>query len=316
MREVKVLRVRCSQCKGSLGCVYPPGVKRHGWYSCKVEGIFAVLDVHQVDEACSQEVAEHLGYPLQSETRAVWQGARAFRAEQREQKREPERREITVASIDEFRLGAWWMYTLTEVKSQAIVGYSLCESRDEEVIRELIAKHEPKLIISDGCKSIQAACEYFANKPHGRCWFHVIKEVLKQFPRKERELVALDLRFLYTCSNLKDAQWFLGVLSARYTTKQLEPLLNAWSQLKLYWQHEAMPLTNNTSESLYSALWSRSKKRVVKAFHRALDWFAEARFRWHHHLVRGKSPWQRFTGQPSKPWLNSLITPLRYSTDF
>ncbi len=108
------------------------------------------------------------------------------------------------------------MYTLTEVKSQVIIGYTFCESRDEEVVRELIIDHDPELIISDGCTSIQAACEYFANKPHGRCWFHVIKEVLKLFPRKERKLVALDLRFLYTSSDLKDAQWFLRVLTARY----------------------------------------------------------------------------------------------------
>ena len=316
IREVKVLRVRCGHCKSSLGCIYPSGVMRYKWYSRKVEGIFAVLDVHQVDEACSNEVAEHLGYPLQAETRAAWQGTRALRASRLEEREKSTHRKTAVASIDEFRLGQWWMYTLTDVKSQAVVGYSLCESRDEEVIRDLMAEHDPKLIISDGCKSIQAACEYFDNKPHGRCWFHVIKEVLKLFPRKERELVALDLRFLYTSGNLKDARWFLGVLSERYTTKQLEPLLNAWSQLELYWQHQAMPLTNNASETLYSAIWSRSKKRVVKAFQRALDWFAEARFRWHHHLIRGKSPWQRFTGQPSKPWLNSLITPLNYSTDF
>ena len=312
-----MLRVRCSRCKGSLGCVYPPGVKRHGWYSCKVEGVFAVLDVHQVDEACCKEVAEHLGYPLQSETRAAWQGTRAFRAEKLEEKQEQAKQgEIAVASVDEFKLGTWWMYTLTEVKSQVVVDYALCESRDEEVVRELIAEHNPKLIISDGCKSIQAACEYFTDKPHGRCWFHVIKDVLKQFSKKERERVASDLRFLYTCTNLKDARWFLSILSARYTRAQLEPLLNAWAQLELYWQHQAMPLTNNASETLYSALWSRSKKRVVKAFHRALDWFIEARFRWHHHLVRGKSPWQRFSGQLSKPWLKALLTPLKYSTDF
>lgn len=288
---------------------------RYKWYSQKVEGIFAVLDVHQVDESCAAEIAEHLGYPLQSETRASWQGTRALRAERLEaQQVKPTT--LRAASVDEFKLGEWWMYTLTEVKSQAIVDYRLCESRDEEVVRELIAEHNPKLIISDGCKSIQAACEYFADKPHGRCWFHVIKEVLKQFPKQKRELVALDLRFLYTCSNLRDAQWFLSVLKDRYSATQLEPLLNAWKQLELYWQHNAMPLTNNASETLYSALWSRNRKRVVKAFHRALDWFVEARWRWHHHLVRNKSPWQRFTGQTSKPWLKALLTPLNYSTDF
>ena len=315
VREEKVLRVRCQQCKRSLGCIYPAGVMRHKWYSQKIEGIFAVLAVHQVNEACSQEIAGHLGYRICPETRASWQATRAFRAEQLAQKQSAEKAKVTVASIDEFKLGVWWMYTLTEVKSQAVVAYALCQSRDEEVVRELIAEHDPELIISDGCKSIQAACEYFADKPHGRCWFHVIKEVLKQFPRAERELVALDLRFLYTRSNLKDARWFLNVLKERYSN-QLEPLLNAWSQLELYWQHQAMPLTNNVSETLYSALWSRSKKRVVKAFHRALDWFVEACFRWHHHLIRGESPWQRFTGQVSQPWLKSLTTPLKYSTDF
>ena len=315
IREEKVLRVRCQRCKGSLGCVYPAGVMRYKWYSQKLEGIFAILDVHQVDESCATEVAEHLGYSIQSETRASWQGTRALRAERLEaQQAKPAA--LKAASVDEFKLGEWWMYTLTDVESQAVVDYRLCECRDEEVVRELIAEHNPKLIISDGCKSIQAACEYFADKPHGRCWFHVIKEVLKQFPKRERELAALDLHFLYTCTNLKDARWFLSVLVNRYGATQLEPLLNAWAQLELYWQHQAMPLTNNVSETLYSALWSRNKKRVVKAFHRALDWFVEARWRWHHHLVRNKSPWQRFTGHPSKPWLKALLTPLKYSTDF
>lgn len=315
VREEKVLRVRCGRCKSSLGCVYPTGVKRYGWYSTKVEGIFAVLDVHQVDESCAAEIAEHLGYPIHPETRAAWQGRRALRAERLEEK-QAKPTNIAAASLDEFKLGTWWMYTLTDVKSQAIVGYTLCESRDEEVVRKLIAEHDPKLIISDGCQSIAAACEYFADKPHGRCWFHVIKDVLKQFPKKKRELVALDLRYLYSCNNLGDAEWFLGVLKIRYGEAKLEALLNAWQQLKLYWCYKAMPLTNNTSETLYSALWSRSRKRVVKAFQRALDWFVEARFRWHHHLVRGKSPWQRFTRLPSQLWLKSLLTPLKYSTDF
>jgi transposase-like protein len=148
VREEKVLRVRCHKCKRSLGCLYAAGVKRYGWYSSKVEGIFAVLSVHQVDESCAAEIAEHLGYPIKQETRAAWQGTRAL------------------ASIDEFKLGYWWMYTLTDVASQVIVDYALCESRDEEVVRELIAKHDPEVMISDGCSSIQAACAYFADKPN------------------------------------------------------------------------------------------------------------------------------------------------------
>lgn len=315
VREEKVLRVRCHRCKRSLGCVYPAGVKRYGWYSRKVEGLFAVLSVHQVAEGCVAEIAEHLAYPLKPATRAAWRGTRALRAALLEAK-EPVAKEGVAMSIDEFKLGYWWMYTLTDVASQVIVDYALCESRDEEVLRELIARHDPALIISDGCSSVQAACAYFADKPHGRCWFHVIKDVLKQFPKNERALVALDLRFLYRCAKLEDARWFLRVLSTRYAHARLEPLLNAWAQLELYWQYEAMPLTNNVSETLYSALWSRSRKRVVKASHSALDWFKEARFRWHHHLVRAISPWQRFSGRPSKPWLKTLLTPLSYSTDF
>lgn len=143
VREEKVLRVRCQRCKRGLGCVYPAGVKRYGWYSSKVEGIFAVLSVHQVDESCAAEIAEHLGYPIRPETRAAWQGTRALRAEQLEAKKPfAKSKSVAVASIDEFKLGYWWMYTLTDVASQVIVDYAMCESRDEEVIRELIAKHE------------------------------------------------------------------------------------------------------------------------------------------------------------------------------
>lgn len=313
-REVKVLRIRCQKCKGSLGCIYPAGVMRYKWYSRKVEGIFAILDVHQVDEACGNEISEHLGYSIQAETRAAWQATRAFRAEQFE--KELKIPSIDVASVDEVKIGYWWIYTVTDTKSQAILDYDVCESRDEEVVRELISNTNPKLIMSDGCQSIAAACSYFNDKPHGRCWFHVIKDVLQEFPKEERELVAMDLRFLYKSDHLNDADFFLSVLFKRYGQEKLSALINAWHQLRLIWIYKAMPLTNNTSEVLYSALWSRSRKRVVKALHRAKDWFIEARFRWNHHIVRGKSPWQRFSGSPSKPWLHMLITPINYSTDF
>jgi transposase-like protein len=316
IREVKVRRIRCNECKRSLGCVYPEGVQRYKWYSSKVQGIFAILDIHQVDETCSNELAEHLGYPIEAETRTSWQATRAFRAKQIESQDKHSIQEIELVSIDEMKLGYWWLYTLTEVKSQAVVDYALCENRDEEVVRELIANNNPKMIISDGCPSIAAACAYFADKPHGRCWFHVIRDVLRKFSKQERRLVSYDLRFLYSCKHLKDADWFLTVLKERYDPTKLESLLNAWQQLRLYWQHEAMPLTNNSSETLYSAIWARSRKRLVKALDIAANWFIEARFRWHHHLIRGLSPWQRLTDNPAKPWLFNLITPLRYSTDF
>lgn len=314
---MEVLRVRCRECKGSLGCVYPAGVQRYKWYSSKVQGIFAILDVHQVDEGCANELAEHLGYAIEPETRAAWQATRVFRAEQLETKDVGSKtRKVEVASIDELKVGYWWLYTLTEINSQAIIDYDFCESRDEEVVRKLIADNDPEMLISDGCSSIAAACDYFADKPHGRCWFHVIREVLKQFSKEERALVSFDLRYLYMLNDVKDADWFLAVLKERYPGEKLEALLNAWEQLKLYWEHDAMPLTNNVSETLYSAIWSRNRKRVIKALYRAKDWFIEARWRWHHHLIRGSSPWQRLTGIPSKPWLHALITPLKYSTDF
>lgn len=315
VREVKVLRVRCSVCKKSLGCVYPAGVQRYKWYSSKLQGIFAILAVHQVPEACVEEIAAHLGYAVEPETRASWQATRAFRANQLEAQtsfsKQPE-----VASIDEFKVGQWWVYTLTDTDSHVIVDYAVCEARDEEVVRELIFDSDPDALISDGCTSIAAAASYFADKPHGRCWFHVIRDVLKEFPKKDRKLVALDLRYLYKQANDEDGQCFLDILKERYDHAKLQTLLNAWEQLKQYWKVAAMPLTNNTSEHLYSALWSRRRKRVVKAFDRVVDWFVEARWRWHHHLSNGKSPWQRFTGRASPPWLTSLINPLKYSTDF
>ena len=153
IREVEVLRVRCRACKGSLGCVYPAGVQRYKWYSQKVQGIFAILDVHQVDEGCASELAAHLGYAIEPETRAAWQATRAFRAEQLE-KQISAATPLKVASIDEVKVGYWWLYTLTEPKSQVIIDYAFCESRDEEAVRELIAENDPAMIISDGCPSM------------------------------------------------------------------------------------------------------------------------------------------------------------------
>lgn len=308
------MKVRCSQCLKHLKCIYPPGTSRYKWYSQKLEGIFAVLDVHQVDEGCAAEIAEHLGYPLKPETRAAWQETRAWRVAQLEQEQESSK--VAVASLDEFKVGQWWVYTLTDKDSQAVVDYAVGESRSEERVRDLIAEHDVGVFISDGCPRIKAACDWFADTPHGRCWFHVIKEVLGSFAKEERELVAQELTFLYTRESLKDAQWFLGVLQKRYPKEALAPLADAWQQLKLYWLIDDMPLTNNASETLYSALWSRSRKRVVKALHRAHDWLKEALWRWNHHPVRGKSPWQRFTKQPAKSWLTSLLTPLGRSYDF
>ena len=313
-REVKVMKVRCSRCLKHLKCLYPPGVSRYKWYSQKLEGIFALLDIHQVDESCADEIAQHLGYSIKPETRASWQATRAWRVDRLESDKLSTK--VAVASLDEFKVGHWWVYTLTDKDSQAVLGHAISESRSEEVVRDLIAQHDAQAFISDGCPRIEAACEWFADKPHGRCWFHVIKEVLANVAQEERDLVAHELRFLYTRATLEDAQWFLGVLQQRYPKEVLQPLLSAWSQLKLYWLVDAMPLTNNASETLYNATWSRSKKRVVKALHRAQDWLKEALWRWNRHPIRGKSPRQRLTKQHAKPWLPPLLTPLGRSYDF
>jgi len=232
--------------------------------------------------------AQTTGHPrLTAETRATWQTRGALRAE-RLHARELQGG-VVVASLDEFRVGSWWVYTLTEacpepvegVKSQAVVGYSFSERCDERVVGELIeliATHDPQALISDGCQTIAAARAYFADKPQGRCWFHVIK--------------------------------------ARYGEEQLAPLFNAWGQLKQYWLIAGMPLTNNASGTLYRALWPRMRKRAARALHRARDWFMQALWRWHHHLICGKSPWQRFCGRPSPHWLTALLTPLGRSSDF
>ena len=222
------MKVRCSQCLKHLKCIYPPGVSRYKWYSQKLEGIFAVLDVHQVDEGCANEIAEHLGYPLKPETRAAWQETRAWRVAQLEQEQESSK--VAVASLDEFKVGQWWVYTLTDKDSQAVVDYAVGESRSEERVRDLIAEHDVGVFISDGCPRIEAACDWFADTPHGRCWFHVIKEVLGNFAEEERELVAHELTFLYTRESLEDAQWFLGVLQKRYPKEALAPLVDAWQQ--------------------------------------------------------------------------------------
>ncbi len=200
IRKVKVMKVRCRGCHKQLACLYPPGVFRYKWYSSKVEGIF-ILDVHQVDEGCANEIAEHLGYPIKPKTRTNWQATRAWRSEHLQA--EQPQGTVGVAAIDEFKVGGWWVYTLTDTASQAVVAYAMSETRDETLVRELIANHDPKAIISDGCPTIKAACQWFADKPHGRCWFHVIRDVLSGFAKGDRELVAHDLAFLYTRDTLK-----------------------------------------------------------------------------------------------------------------
>jgi len=187
-REVKVMKVRWSRCRKHLRCICPPGVSRYKWYSQRVEGIFAILGLHQVNEGCADEIAAHLGYPLKPETRSAWQATSAWRLDQLEQ--EQPSGKFSVASLDEFKVGHWWVYTLTDGASQAVVEYAVSESRSEEVVRDLIADQHVETFITDGCPRIEAACAWFANLPHGRCWFHVIREVLGKVAKEARQLAA------------------------------------------------------------------------------------------------------------------------------
>lgn len=317
IRIERVLRVRCSECKRSLGCVYPDGVLRYKWYSIKVQGLFALLNVHQVKEACCHEIAAWLGYTIEAETRAAWQETQVWRSEQYEaQDVESKATSLSTGSLDECKVGTGWMYTLTDVPSQALVAYAPAPTRNENTVRALLSEHEPDVLISDGCPLIEAALAYLPDITQARCWFHVIKDVLQNFKRDAREKVRWDLEFLYTRAELQEAEDFLKVLNTRYQPQQLSPLTQAWEQLKQIWLIENLPLTNNTSETLYNALWARSRKRVIKTLERTLTWFKQARWRWNHHLVRGLSPWQRFTGKVSPRWLHALVTPLSRSTDF
>ena len=151
---------------------YPPGVHRYKWYSERVQTIFAVLHVHQVQEACQTEIAKVFDYAildpkthlragsLVPDTRDEWQDTRAVRAN-RQHVQELERVkasqfEIKCGSIDEFKLGFGWAYTLTDTASQAVLGFKTNDTRAETTVRDVISVLPPKAIISDGCPMIQA----------------------------------------------------------------------------------------------------------------------------------------------------------------
>ena len=104
-------------------------------------------------------------------------------------------------------------------------------------------------------------------------------------------------------------QSHLKILRGLHSPEVLEPLTSAWSQLRLHWLL-GLPVTNNASETLFNAVWARTRKRVVKVTERAEAWLAEALWRWNHHLVRGLSLWERLTGRSSGDWLQALVVPL------
>lgn len=328
IHPVKVLRLRCAKCHKTLDRIYPPNVTRSGWYTQKVQGLFAILSVHQVAESCRAEIAALLGYALTEETQNTWQDTQAFRAERDHHAQCMDAKQseckVPIASIDEVHLGKTCVYTLTETQSQAVVHFECCTERNSLSVRSLLEHYSLKTVISDGCALIKAGLEWYPQLFHARCWFHVMQSLSRKAGREimtrpldsgktlqhsARQFLAWDIQFLYACDSLEDAEKFLIQLKTRYGDV-LGPLLEAWEGLKLRWTLPEVPLTNNASETLYKALWGRQRKRVVKAFHRGVAWMHTAVYRWNHHLIRGLTPWQRWTGNPPIHWLERLLTPL------
>lgn len=329
VRQVKVQRLRCASCHKTLECIYPEGVQHARWYSVSVQALFAILAVHQVDQACRSEVAALLGYPLVPDTQDAWQDTQALRAERDHQARLTELRHqevgVKIASIDEFKLGDGWAYSLTDTSSQAVLTYRLSDRRNEEVVRDLISTHPPQVTMADGCPSIAGGVGWYGDIKQGRCWFHVMQALSKRvgpgrvelklhsgetLEVSKRQRLVWDVQSLYRCASLDDAERFLAVLRARHGVGVLEPLVSAWPGLRLRWLVPGLPLTNNTSETLYRAVWGRTRRRVVQATERARAWLTVGMYRWNHHEIRGRTPWERLTGQPSPCWLDRLTTPL------
>jgi transposase-like protein len=317
---VRVKRYRCSQCHRALPSHYPAGVHRHKWYSGVIQALFTVLDVHQVKQACQNEIATVLGYPICASTRDTWSDTRAYRATKQHhcalQQLRDRRIEIECGSIDEFKIGLGWAYTLTDTQSQAVLTVKTSLFRAESVVKDLIAVYPPKAIISDGCPQIEAGAAWWSDIPHGRCWFHVMQAMSKLVSRdksadgtSQRQRLMWDLQFLLNQPHFKAAERFLKILRGLYDTRVLEPLTKAWPQLRLRWVL-GLPTTNNTSESLYNAVWARARKRVVKTADRTMAWLTQGFWRWNHHLVRGRSPWERLTGRTSEDWLQAVVIPL------
>jgi hypothetical protein len=320
IRIVRVQRYRCSQCHRAFPSAYPAGVHRSKWYSGVMQALFAVLNAHQVNQSCQNEIAQVLGYTITPDTRDDWSDIRAMRATQQHQQAlqqlQESKFEIKCGSIDEFKIGLGWAYTLTDTQSQAVLTFKTSESRAESVVKDVIAVYPPKAIISDGCPKIEAGAAWWSDIPHGRCWFHVMQSMSKiAFREKsadgtsERQRLTWNVQFLLAQPNLEEAEGYLKILRGLHRSELLEPLNKAWSQLRLRWLL-GLPTTNNASETLYNAVWARARKRVVKVVDRATAWLAEGFWRWNHHLVRGMSPWERLTGRVSEAWLQALVIPL------
>jgi hypothetical protein len=90
------------------------------------------------------------------------------------------------------------------------------------------------------------------------------------------------------------------------------PLLNAWQNLKWWWKLPAMPMRNNTSEHLYSNLWSRQKKRDKRTDTRQMASVSQAIWRHNHKPVAyDRSPFEAFFALPanvsSLGWLEKIL---------
>jgi hypothetical protein len=272
----------------------------------------AVLSVHHVVESCCQEIAAILGYSIGNKTRDAWQEARVRRIEQHEKQQNSRKEDPEVVSIDECKLGNSWGYTLTDTATDYVCKSAVTDDRNLFVVRDLVADVYPKAVISDGCKSIQAAMHWFPKIPHGRCWFHVIVDVCRKVKKEDRPKLIADLQVLYENETLPAAERWLRYLMERYESTILAPLLNAWAGLKWWWKHPLMPLTNNTSEHLYRNLWPRQKKRDKRTNIRKCAWFKEAL--WKHNqkpLTNKKSPFESFFDLPAiatrLSWLNPIL---------
>ena len=294
IEERKVMKLRCRVCKQHLKCIYPSDTPRHSWYSLKMHALMTILSVHHVVEGCIEEITELFGYPLDLKTRQAWQDSRVRRIEQQERAYQPFVFEPDLVSIDEFKLASSWVYTVTDTSSSFICNYAVTDKRNFFVIRDLIAQIEPKAVIADGCKSIQAAMHWFSYIPHGRCWFHVMRDVAKKLEKNKRPELIADLQVLYETKTLPAAQRWYYKLMDKYDKQILMPLHNAWAQLKYYWKLEIMPLTNNCSEHLYAKLWARQRKRDKRTDNRRNAWLSEAVWRHNHKPIQGKTPFQSF----------------------
>ena len=201
---------------------------------------------------------------------------------------------------------------MTDTATDYVCASALSERRNLFIIRDLVAVVEPRAVITDGCKSIEAALHWFPKIPHGRCWFYVLLEACRRVQKEDRPNLVADLQVSYENETLPAAERWLRHLMDRYDRAVLMPLTHAWHGLQWWWKLPAMPLTHNTSEHLYGNLWPRQKKRDERTDTRRKAWLEEALWRHNHKPVgTDKSPFEAFFNLPAKAsslsWLDSIL---------